>query len=368
MTPRLRTIPLVGVADRIGHQRTILISASLGCAGCFITALAPCFGAGAGTAAIVGLIVFALSKPLFNVSWYPVLGQILLPEERADFFGFMRFSYNIITGGAFFLLGLAMGKNPPLGLLQLVIAAVGLLLLGRGLIVVFLPLPEHQPRRFDLKGALGISIRNAPLTGFSVYAGFMMLAFSPVLPMAMIYLKKGLDLAPDLVQMLSCACIAGSVCGYFVYGRIVKRIGIRAVELTAHGLFILIPLLLLFCGRQVPRVEYLVALLLFLGSFTYASFFCAFSQEILALARPGNATMATAFANTYMQMGMACGRGAAGFLLGCGALSATWTLGGMDCTHFQTIFLICAALGCFGLVLIFCLPSVVPRHEDFYEP
>ena len=361
-------IPTAGVVDRFGPKRVIFASGITACAGLLLTAFAPVFGDSAKFAALAGIAGFCLSKPLWNASWYTVLNCILLPEERAKFLGFMRFSYSIITGGLFFLLGLAMGKNPPLPLLQAVIAVIGLLVLGRSLIIVSMPLPPHVPRHYDLKGSLAISVRNSPLNGFSVYAGFIMLAFAPVLPMAMLYLKQGLNLPADAVQMLSCACIAGSVCGYFLYARIVKKFGLRVLELSLHGVFVLVALTLAFCGKNIPGAEYLVAFLLFAGNFAYACFFCAFSQEILALARPGNTTMAAAFANTYMQTGMACGRGTASFLLGCGALADQWRMWGMPFTDFQTLFLICAGLTLFGMTFVFCLPSVVPKHEDYYEP
>lgn len=364
----LGTIPLTGLVVRFGHQRAILLSSIVGCVGCFITALAPIFGGGSNLVAVCGLIIFAVSKPIFNAAWLPVVNQILLPEERAGFFGFMRFSYNIVSGGVFFLLGLLMGKNPPLSLLQIAIAAIGALLLCRGLIIIALPLPKHVPQKYDIKGALAISVRNGPLVGFSVYTCFLMLAFAPVLPMAMLYMKKGLDIPADAVQMLSCSCIVGGITGYFFYGGIVKKIGVRAVQFATHGMFILVPLMLLFCGKTVPGVQYVVAFLLFVGNFAYACFFCAYSQESLALARPGNTTMATAFAATYMQLGLASGRSVASFMLGCGALATTWHMWGNTFTDFQAIFLFCAGLAIFCLTLIFCLPSVVPHHEDFYNP
>ena len=188
------------------------------------------------------------------------------------------------------------------------------------------------------------------------------------MPLTLTYLQNTLHLGADLVQLLSCAGIAGNVCGFFFYGKTVKKIGIRNLEILIHFTFILIPLALAFCHGSLPHVEIVIGVLLFLGNFVYACFYCAFSQEILALARPGNATMASAFANTYMQIGIAVGRSTAGFLLGCGALTATWQMWGVGFTDFQTLFLICSGLALFGLILIFSLPSVIPKHDDYYAP
>jgi Na+/melibiose symporter-like transporter len=360
-------IPASGIVDRFGPQQVVKFACTVSCIGHIFTACAPFFGSFAKYAALLGIILICFPKPLWTAAWYPVLGQILLPEERADFFGFMRFSYNILTGGAFFIIALIMGKNPPMLLLQIIIAAFGILMLGRGYFVASIPLPPHIRQNYDLKKSFSISIKNSPLIGFAVYVCFMMLAFSPVLPLTMIYLKRSLDLPDNMVQMISSIGIAGCVCAYFFYGRIVKKTGIRNLELIIHLSFVRIPLALAFC-RGFTGVEYVIGLLFLGGNFVYGCFFCAFSQEILALARPGNVTMANALGNTYMQIGSAAGRSATSFMLGCGALSASWTMWGLPFSDFQAIFLLCSGLAFFALILIFCLPSVVPLHDDYYAP
>jgi Na+/melibiose symporter-like transporter len=297
-----------------------------------------------------------------------VVGSILLPQERAGFFGFMRFSYYIITGGTFAVLGVLMGAAPPRIFLQFIIGVIGVLILGRSFFVSRIKLPEHVRQHYDLRQAFSISVHNSPLVGFSVNSCFMMLAFAPVLPLTLTYLQNTLHLGAHWIQLLSCAGIAGNVCGFFFYGKMVKKMGIRNLEILIHIAFIIIPLALMFCRGSLAGVEPIIGTLLFLGNFVYACFLCAFSQEILALARPGNATMASAFANTYMQIGIAVGRSTASFLLGCGALTATWQMWGLEFTDFQTLFMVCAALALFGLILIFSLPSVIPKHDDYYAP
>lgn len=361
-------IPASGIVDYFGARQVVKFSCILSCIGYCLTASAPFFGDYACVVALTGIAMLCLPKQLWTAAWYSVLSQILLAEERGGFFGFMRFLHYIITGTVFFLIGLLMGKNPPLYLLQIIIAVTGLLMLGRGYFVDSLPLPPHVRQNYDLKKAFSISVKNGPLVGFSVYVCFLMLAFSPVMPLALIYLKKFLSLPDNAVQLISCAGIGGCVCGYFFYGRIVKKIGVRNLELVVHLLFVIVPLALAFCSREIAGVEYLIGVLFLLGNMAYGCFFCAFSQEILALARPGNATMAGAVGNTYMQIGMAAGRSSTSFMLGCGALAVSWKMWDMQFSDFQFIFMLCAGLAFFGLILIFCLPSVVPHHDDYYMP
>lgn len=363
----LLMIPSAGLVDKLGIKRSISYACIFACGGYLLAAMAPVFGAAGKFAALLGIAVYCLYRPLWTTAWYSLLGEVLRPQDRAGFFGFMRFSYYIITGSSFALMGILMGTEPPRILLQIIIAVIGVLILGRAYFACRIPQPEHTPRNYDLKQSFSISVHNGPLVGFSVYSCFMMLAFAPVLPLTLTYLQTKLELGADTVQLLSCAGIAGNVCGFFFYGKLIKIMGIRNLEILIHTMFILIPLALFFCHGECSGVEYIIGVLLLAGNLFYACFLCAFSQEILALARPGNGTMASAFSNTYMQIGIAASRSAAGFLLGCGALT-TWCKWGIEFTDFQTLFIICAGLALFGLILIFSLPSVIPRHDDYYAP
>lgn len=362
-------IPASGIVDRLGPQRVVSVAGYLACFSCLLMAAAPLAGKTAAPYVVFsGCAAFSVSRPLCTAAWYPVLGFILKPSERGDFFGFMRFSYYILTGSVFCLLGLLMGEAPPVGFLQAVIGGTGLLALGRSFFISRIALPEQEHGTGDLKKALKISIRNGPLVGFSIYIGCLCLVFSAIQPLTLIYLKNGMNCGDNVVQVISSLGIGGSICGFFFYGKIVRRIGVRNLQIAVHAAYILIPLGLFFCGGNIPYPAAIAGALLFTGSFAFACFGCAFSQESLALSRPGNVTMATSFTQTYQMIGTACGRTAASLLLGNGILAATWSAGGLTFTHYQTIFLLCSAGALFCLTLIFCIPSVVPFREDYYNP
>lgn len=362
-------IPSSGLVDKLGAKKIVAISCSLGCFSYLLMAAAPFFGIGSAKYIVLsGCFLFCISKPLWTAAWYPILGDILKPSERSDFFGFMRFSYYILSGSVFCLIGIFMGKKPPVWLLQIVIGMAGLLALGRFYFISKISLGKHELGKYDLKHAFQTSIRNAPLVGFAVYIGFLSLAFSAILPLTLVYLKNGLHYGDNAVQILSTAGIGGSICGFFLFGRIVHKIHTRNLQFFIHAAYILIPLCLFFCGEGIPHLTWAIALLLFAGNFSFACFGCVVSQEILALARPGNITMASAFTQTYQMIGTACGRTAASLLLGNGILAATWKFWVFQVSRFQTIFLICAGLSLFCLILLFGLPSVVPKHKDYYNP
>lgn len=362
-------IPASGIVDKIGPKRVIFISSFIACFAYLLMAVAPWMGKEpAQYIVLLGCLAFGISQPLCTSAWYPIVGYILKPSERGEFFGFLRFSYYILTGSVFCLLGVFMGAKPPVWLLQVIIGTTGILALGRSFFIARIVLPEHYRADYDIKKALSISVRNGLLVGFSAYVCFLCLAFAAILPLTLIYLKNGLHCADNIIQIISSAGIGGSICGFFFYGRIVRRLGIRNLQIAVHFAFVLIPLGLFFCGGNSLYWTIIIGVLLFAGNFAQACFGCAFSQESFALARPGNITMDNAFSQTYQMIGTACGRTVASLLLGNGVLAVTWKYWHFSFSNFQTIFLLCSGFALFCLILIFCIPSVAPARDDYYCP
>ena len=362
-------IPASGLVSRFGYRKTVSVSGLLAFFAYMMMAAAPLAGESlARHVALVGCLAFCLTRSVWGASWYYVLSQILRPCDRAGFFGFLRFCYFTATGTTFFVVGLMMGKEPPRWFLQAVLAGVGCLVLLRNYFISRIQLPDEGHGTYDVRKALGISVRNAPLVGFAIYVCFLCISFNAVIPLALLYLKKGLEFNSNLVQILSTVGIAGSVSGYLLYSVLVRRMGIRLVELAIHALYILIPIGFFCCFAELPGLPYVAGVLLYLAYLALALFGCTFSQEILALGRPGNATMATALVSTYQNIGIFASRTGSSLLLGHGILSVTWKCGSYTATQFQTIFLICAALAVCSLVILLAIPSIIPKHDDFYNP
>jgi len=362
-------IPSSGIVDKIGPKRVVKISSLIACLAYLLMAAAPWLGKElAPYMVLLGCFAFGISQPLCTAAWYPIIGSILKTSERGDFFGFLRFSYYILTGSVFCLLGIFMGAQPPIWFLQIIIGTTGILALGRNFFISRIVLPEHKSKTYELKKAFNISVRNGLLVGFSAYVCFLSLAFAAIAPLTLIYLKNGLHYGDNIIQIISSAGIGGCICGFFFYGRIVRKFGIRNLQIAVHFAYIIIPLCLFFCGGNSPYLAVFIGLLLFAGNFALACFGCAFSQESFALARPDNITMDNAFCQTYQMIGTACGRTVASLLLGNGVLAVTWKYWHFSFSNFQTIFLMCSGFALFCLILIFCIPSVAPEREDHYHP
>ena len=162
-------IPASCIVDKLGPRKVVNISCGIACVSYLIMSAAPLFGTAARYVVLFGCISFCVSKPLWTASWYPILGDILKTSERGDFLGFMRFSYYILSGSVFFLLGLAMGKKPPVWLLQLTVGVTGILVLGRSFFISRTPRSgshgqshtrhpgRNCPARFKKPGVCAIS-------------------------------------------------------------------------------------------------------------------------------------------------------------------------------------------------------------------
>jgi len=362
-------IPTARIVDRLGAKRVINISCAIAMFSYLMMASGAFFGHEIGKiVAFAGCFIFCASKPLWIGAWMPLLSNILLPSERGDFFGFMRFTYYILTASVLSAVGFLMGENPPEWFLQAVIAATGLLVIGRIYFISKIKIPPHTPPKRNIAKSVREALSNSPLAGFCVYICFISFAYMTVLPLPMVYLKKGLHCGDNIVQIISSVGIFGYVLGFFVYGRLARAIGIRNMQFLIHALFIAIPLGFFFCGEKTPCAAEIAGALLFFGNFAFACFYCAFSQETLALAKPGNVPMSAAVCQTYQMAGMGFSRVASSFLLLGGILSGSWSYAGMEFNSYQTIFLICSALGIFALMMLVLLPSMFPEKDDFYNP
>lgn len=362
-------IPCVMVISRIGLKIAVRYACLTGCIGFLLMASAPFFGSYSCVAAIAGCFIYCLQRSLYGAAWYPLLDVFLRPEDRGKFFGTLRFMYYTFTGGLFFFIGLLMGKNPPVWLMQSVIGITGLLLVGRYLCIARFPDDPNAVREnSNFREALRISICNGPLTAYSVYLCLFSMSITSIVPLTFIYLSKYVGVEPGQIQMISAVSMAGSIAGFFLYSRLLRRFGIKKLEVAVHIFYIIAAATMFALDCRMPGFIYVVAGLLCLLAFFGSIFMCNNSGELLALARPGNKTMATSFVQTYGSFGGFAGRGGVSLVLGATMLAPVWHLGEMEISRYQTIFLFSAVFTAVVLLLIPTLPSVVPKHEDYYEP
>ncbi len=368
----LLLIPSASIADKLGLKCSVGIACYIGTGALMLIAAAPFFGKNmiACSIVIVGCFMLAFTRPLFTAAWFPILDDILQPEERCDFFGMMRFYYMTLTTIMLLLLGLITGQKPPIWMLQVFFVIVGLMVLGRKMLIDRIPLKEDSgvvPERHPIKDALNISLKNSALTGFSIYVFFLAFAALAYPPLVFIYLKSGLGAGSNTIFLISALAMGGTLLGYLLAGRLLRNLGTKRIQILVH--FVYIGVLFGFgaCGNSSWSIP-VIAALMFIGGFNFSCFFVCLSTEMLALARPDNRTMAVAFCNTFNYSGWTLSRIGGSIILGSGILSSSWTFGGISISSFQSLFLFFGFSLTFGLITLMLVPSIIPVHEDYYNP
>lgn len=362
-------IPSASIVTRIGLKRAVKYACLTGCFGLLLAAFAPWFGAYSKYVALAGCFIYCLQRPLYTATWYPLLDNFLRPQDRGNFFGVMRFSYMLIIGIPFFIAGLFMGKNASIILLQCIIAFAGLALLGRWFFINRFPIdPNAKVEVPEMKKALNISLHNGPLTGYAVYICMFNMVYTPIYPLTLAYLREYIQLSAGSVQLISTVWIGGQLVPFLLYGYLLKKTSLRFLEILVHVTVMTVAACMFLLPPGIPGFAWIVAALVLILSMAQSFYMCSNSSEMMALARPGNKTMASAFCQTYTGFGMAAGRNLTSGILAIGFLAPQWTWGGMTFNQFQTIYLICAVFAAVIFIMLPIVPSIISKHDDYYEP
>ena len=361
-------IPCSEIARRKGLKWCLSWGVYLGMAGIFLLVLAPCLGRYSLPAALAGCAGFALSRPVHLAAWTPLLNGILRKDERGGFFGFMRFSYQLIALILFSGAGVLMGDKPPVWVLQLVIGICGVLLWGRKICIDRIPAVfSVSAGEVSFKKQLKDTVRNSALMSFSVYCAGIFFTTAVSLPLTLLYLKKSVSLGSGIIQLIAVCGTVGTMTGYLSFGYLLKRFNIRKLLLASHLSIIFFTCALTLCVPEFSFTTVACAVILLGQSFAAACFTNCFSTETLALAKPGQHTTGIAICSTYNSLGRVAGSWAASFAMGSGLLANTWQKGGLTFTHYQTLELFCAGFAFILLAALPTVPAIIPDREDYYD-
>ncbi len=364
----LLLIPMARINNFLGLKLSVRIACTIGMLSFLSMALAPSlFGDYAKYVVLAGAFGYGLTKPLYLTAWYPLLDGFLRPAERGSFFGTMRFLYMLLNAFLIMGIGLIIGREPPIWLMQIILGLAGLTIMGRDYYIQKLPEEKRPPQRYELLKSLRAAIKNGPLTGFSLYICFVSLGNALLVPLGYIYLKSHLEVGHNSVVIISGLTMLGSIVGYLISSRVLQILGTKWVLIACHCSFILLAFGCFACGKETPYAAQLITILLMLHGLINACFSVCNSSELMALSRPGNKIMTSAFYNTCVQTGISVSRGGCSLILGSGMLAASWPLGTREISSFQTLFLLAGLALVLGLLMLMLIPAVVPNREDYYE-
>ncbi len=369
-------LPAAKTAELCGLKRQTTLACATTTAAFLVMAAAPFFGPAALPILLAALFVYCVSRPFDLATWYPMLDNFLRPQDRSGYFGKMRFLYSSLNALLLFVVGRLVGKDPPVWLLQAIVGVFGLAAMGRAYHMCRLPLsplPDSAgPGRQTLPLAEGLrtSLRNSPLVGFSIYFCMVNISLMAFIPLAIVYLRSGLvpDVPEGAIISISALTLVGNLVGFLSASRVIRIVGKKLLILLVHLLFIVLIGAVALCPAGLHGAKFAIGAALFAASYLNSVLGVLNSVEMMALARPGNKTVAMAFAGVLGNLGAAIGRSLPSVALAMGVFAPSFPVAGMLANHFQTLFGVQAVLLTVCLVLLLQLPEFVPHHEDYYEP
>jgi hypothetical protein len=170
------------------------------------------------------------------------------------------------------------------------------------------------------------------------------------------------------LQIFSTVGLAGGVTGYFLYGKLQNLLKIKRLELLVHLIYTAAALSFAFLSKDISGYIYIAGVVYFLNAFAGSTFMCNNSSELLALARPGNKTMAMALLQTYQNAGISISRVTTSLMMGANLFAPMWVWGDITFCSYQTIFLFYGVFGAILLLLFPTLPAIIPKRRNYYEP
>ncbi len=355
-------IPMAALVMRRGARSVALRSCAIAAAAYFAAAATPFFGTWQVAALITSLLIFALSLTGFIASWFPMLDGFLPPEARTGFLGRMRFCHQSVTVAFLLAVSLAIGTEPPVWKLQLVLLAAALIFCGRGFFLARIPtLPGREEKNApEFRTGLLRAAGNRPLAGFSLYLFTLNFAAFGTVPVTMLYLKNGLAAPDNMVVLISAASLGGMLLGYVGAPHLVRRLTLKWMFPLFHLLCGAINLGLFLIGGGGPAACAALTLLLMLYSFLIAAGSIVASAEMMRLAAPGNKVMAMAFSGALSYGGAGLSRLAGSLLLGSGLFAEAWHIGTFPVCRYQTMYLTAGGLIFFFIPLLLLVPAVFP--------
>lgn len=360
-------IPVGFLATKIGIHRMLVWACTISAMGYFLIVATPFFGSWGVAVMIITLTIFSVLHTGYVACWFPLLDTILTPERRGMYLSKMRFLWQLSSVVFLFTVGKLLPKEPALWQLQLALLAAAIIFSGRAYFLSRVPVfIQEKKEKFGFHDGLTTALGNKALTGYSAYLFVLNLAAFGTIPLSVLYLKNHLKAPDNIIVIISAVTFGGMLLGSLLAGKIIKKIGIKAVILLIHGTFWFTNLSLFFIGSGNNITYAIITLLMLLYCFTYATANIATTSEMMALATPGNKTMAMALCGSFSSAGGGLSRGISSLVLGAGILAPEWSFAGIKFCHYQTMFLVYAAAIMFAALLLIIVPAVIPNGKYDY--
>lgn len=353
-------LPFAHLADRTGKKKMgILGGLLIGLAflGFLTTTLVE---PGPGRfVAVICVSLFAIGLCMQTSSWFALIQPMIPGPIRASFFARLRVNYQAVT----VILGLVCSAILGWQSSPSIFGGIFLVFFLMVIIWFFLYLRLPEVEKFDpalpsFRTALGNVIRSQAYLPFCAYA-FLLALFTGSCPVLFGMIeKKVLHLSDGIVVLLANVRMLGAILGFFIGGKIVERMGTKAMFLVCHFCFGAI--MFLFLWRDASGGAIIPILLILEGLFgmVFAASSVAFTVEMYALIPSAGKSLSTSVFLTLQGTGVALSGLLPAWAIHLGMFRETWTLAGTQRSDYDALLLICGTFVIVVAVTLGLVPSV----------
>jgi hypothetical protein len=179
------------------------------------------------TTAVQPLSLFASMMSIYTAGWMPLLHGVVPDGEKGRFFGSQRSAIQIVITAFLLLTVFVIGTDASLLTVQLIFAGAALLVLGRLYFMRKIPEIPGNGATKSFTAIISGVIRNRPLIRFSVYLFLLYLVAYSTIPVVFVFTKLQIQVPDNYLVLLTLCVHGGSICGYYLAGRISDRFSIK---------------------------------------------------------------------------------------------------------------------------------------------
>lgn len=361
----LTLVPFAQWTERIGKVRLGVAGISLGSLSLLLligVGLAP--GWAVEPLVALAMVCVGLGSGMYMNSWFPLISDIVPDGQRGRFFGMLRFLYQTSSIVFALIASWSLERHGAVLVFQGFLAAALVLRIAGTLLYARMPEVRRTGEAVvALRDSLLAALRHAGYLPFCAYVFLLSLFTGSCTTVFSLLAKDTLLLPQSQVLVIGNCATFGSLVGFLFSGRLIDRIGTKAIFVLCHFSFALV--LLAFLGRELPPVHVgvVIGALAVLFGLVQAASGVAMTTEMLAALPADNKPMATAVNQSLGSLGIALSGICSSALLKIGVFSQHWSLFGLHLGPYDALLMLCGAMVMLLVVTLGLVPSVmrVPR-------
>lgn len=358
----LTLVPFAQWTERIGKVRLGATGISLGSVSLLLliaSGSAPAWAV--EPLAALAMVCVGLGSGMYMNAWFPLVSDIVPDGQRGRFFGMLRFLYQSASIVFALIASWSLERHSAVLVFQGFLGAALVLRIGGTLL--FARIPEirrvGEGATASLRDSLLAALRHAGYLPFCAYVFLLSLFTGSCTTLFSLLAKDTLLLPQSQVLVIGNCATFGSLVGFLFSGRLIDRIGTKAIFVLCHFAFALV--LLAFLARELPPlpVSVVVGTLSVLFGLVQAASSVAMTTEMLSAIPSDNKPMATAVNQSLGGLGIALSGLCSSALLNIGVFSQHWSLCGLHLGPYDAILMLSGAMVMLLVVTLGLVPSVM---------